>query len=410
MFRLASLTLVVLFSFVEAPAVGQIPEEFTNLQLLDPAIEKSELVSIMRDWAGGLGVRCNHCHVGPENLRGMDFASDEKATKRSARQMLLMSRAINRELLKDLPIVVEEGRKRAQVVSCYTCHRGMNRPPRKTLNELSRVAFSDGPAAGVARYHELVALHEDSGKYDLRPENLVWLANAYLDGEDPADARKVLDSVLDMYSAEAAAYATLVRVELASGRLPEAEAALAKLVELDPSDESTAWVGGMVERARARTAENAAGAAPGLHEWSFLVGSWESTSKRFSSEGQVIEDNHGTATFSWDLDGQRLRERQTTTLAGQPMEVLNLFSAHPETGEWQIARTDSLHHTFNLMSGSASEGTLTFAEAHPNPNHSVTRRWIYSKSGDDAFSLRLEFSEDGGESWFVRNETEYLRR
>ena len=81
----------------------------------------------MRDWATGIGQRCNYCHVGPDNLEGMDFASDEKATKRTARKMLEMARVINRELLDELPTA--EGR-RHMVVSCYVCHLGKAKPPR----------------------------------------------------------------------------------------------------------------------------------------------------------------------------------------------------------------------------------------------------------------------------------------
>ena len=85
--RVAMATLAVA-TLTANPVAAQIPEEFTNLQLLPKDIEQRKLVRTMRDWAGGLGVRCNHCHVGPENLQGMDFASDEKRTKRAARKML----------------------------------------------------------------------------------------------------------------------------------------------------------------------------------------------------------------------------------------------------------------------------------------------------------------------------------
>ena len=43
-----------------APGAAQIPDEFTNLKLLPKDIEKRQLIGTMRDWAGGLGVRCNH--------------------------------------------------------------------------------------------------------------------------------------------------------------------------------------------------------------------------------------------------------------------------------------------------------------------------------------------------------------
>lgn len=120
-FALAILGTVV----VGSAGIAQIPDSFTNLQLLDPDIDKNQLVATMRNWADGIGARCNYCHMGPDDLVGMDFASDEKATKRTARKMLEMSRVINRELLADLPTA--EGR-RHRVASCYTCHRGEAKP------------------------------------------------------------------------------------------------------------------------------------------------------------------------------------------------------------------------------------------------------------------------------------------
>lgn len=124
--RVFTYVLLCLLS-VTPVAFAQIPDTFTNLQLLDPDISRDQLVGTMRDWAMGIGQRCSYCHVGPDNLEGMDFASDTKATKRTARKMLEMARIINRDLLDELPTV--EGR-RHMVVSCYLCHLGEARPPR----------------------------------------------------------------------------------------------------------------------------------------------------------------------------------------------------------------------------------------------------------------------------------------
>ena len=43
---------------------AQIPDEFTNLKLLPKDISKRELIGIMREFASGLGKRCNYCHPG----------------------------------------------------------------------------------------------------------------------------------------------------------------------------------------------------------------------------------------------------------------------------------------------------------------------------------------------------------
>ena len=44
-------------------AAGQIPDEFTNLQVLPEDITRAELVEIMKGFSGALDVRCSYCHT-----------------------------------------------------------------------------------------------------------------------------------------------------------------------------------------------------------------------------------------------------------------------------------------------------------------------------------------------------------
>lgn len=101
-----------------------IPENFTNLQVLPVGTDRGALVATMRNFAIGLGVRCEHCHVGEGNdLSQFDFASDNKATKGVARQMLRMAMAINGTHLEGIGDPSE-----APKVTCFTCHRGELKP------------------------------------------------------------------------------------------------------------------------------------------------------------------------------------------------------------------------------------------------------------------------------------------
>ncbi len=80
------------------PAAAQIPDQFTNLQVLPKDMKKQQLVDTMRGFATGLGVRCDHCHAGEPtpDLSKMDFASDAKEAKKTARLMLQMVRGPDR--------------------------------------------------------------------------------------------------------------------------------------------------------------------------------------------------------------------------------------------------------------------------------------------------------------------------
>ena len=67
-----------------------------------------------------LGVACGFCHV-----RG-NFASDDNPHKATARRMLEMTQAINRQFFPNYQPGSEEsslGR-----VTCYTCHQGEGKP------------------------------------------------------------------------------------------------------------------------------------------------------------------------------------------------------------------------------------------------------------------------------------------
>ena len=81
----------------------------------------------MQQFTMGLGVMCEHCHVpqagaqpGANGQIPMDFASDDKQEKKTARVMMKMVMDINARLGSEL------GKPAASVVQvqCMTCHRG----------------------------------------------------------------------------------------------------------------------------------------------------------------------------------------------------------------------------------------------------------------------------------------------
>src|SRR5438132_3053628 len=118
----AIVSLVVVL--VVAVASGQTPPAerptmaealITIVQVLkgDPVNQFMESMGI---FTASLGVGCDYCHVAEAGGNWARYA-DDNAKKRMARRMILMAAAINRDNFN--------GR---QVVTCYTCHRGGNRP------------------------------------------------------------------------------------------------------------------------------------------------------------------------------------------------------------------------------------------------------------------------------------------
>lgn len=70
------------------PMRDPIPDTFTNLQVLPKDIAKPRLVRIMKSFCITFEKRCSFCHVATDDLSQADFASDEKETKKKARELL----------------------------------------------------------------------------------------------------------------------------------------------------------------------------------------------------------------------------------------------------------------------------------------------------------------------------------
>ena len=118
-------------AFAQAPAPAQAPfavPPYKSLMVLPKTISRADLLNTMKTFSQSLGVRCTHCHVGEEGkpLSTFDFASDKKANKAIARDML---RLVHRLNTKDLPAI---GGLESPQVTCYTCHRG-SKEPAKTV-------------------------------------------------------------------------------------------------------------------------------------------------------------------------------------------------------------------------------------------------------------------------------------
>ena len=81
-----------------------------NIQVLN-GMPMSQLAGTMTFIADSLGVTCGNCHD------PADYSSDAKADKKTARKMIAMQLAINKDSFEGKP-----------EVSCYTCHRGALKP------------------------------------------------------------------------------------------------------------------------------------------------------------------------------------------------------------------------------------------------------------------------------------------
>jgi hypothetical protein len=105
------------------------PPKLVNLKVFPKNIPFKVLDHTMDVWSASLGVHCNFCHARNEQTNKMDFASDAKPEKETARYMLRMEGKINKKFFKagkdSLGMVMETG------INCNTCHHGNAHPELK---------------------------------------------------------------------------------------------------------------------------------------------------------------------------------------------------------------------------------------------------------------------------------------
>lgn len=216
------------------PAAAQLPEKFTNLQVLPKDTSRPQLESTMRGFAFALNVRCNYCHVEkPDGEKvKIDFAADEKETKKTARVMLQMVAAINRDYLDRLP-------KTPPIiqVQCVTCHHGLTQP--RTLNSILAESIEQkGIDAAVAQYRDLRQKYYGSGQYDFGETTLNQLAESLLAQKDYKEALAILElNFASNHPDSIWSYHMLALAHQANGQIPQAIADYRKVLELHPEDD-----------------------------------------------------------------------------------------------------------------------------------------------------------------------------
>ena len=206
MTRLVVRTLLVCV-FLPISASAQIPDKFENLQFFPKDIPRDSLIQTMRRVALSLGVRCNYCHSGGDgqSLRGVNFASDDKPTKKKARFMFAMTDTLNRVTLASLPDRADPPIR----VQCVTCHRG-SPLPRTLAATLVDVDQKLGVDSAIARYRSLRETAMESGRYDFSELSLSEVARTLAEQNKLADAVRIAE-----LNAEVHANAGQVDMELA---------------------------------------------------------------------------------------------------------------------------------------------------------------------------------------------------
>lgn len=221
-----------------------------NLQVLPKDMPRNQVTALMRTFAMALGVRCEHCHTedpaaaaaaanAPAAGRGgrgggpqLDYALDDKETKKVAREMLKMVMDINDKYLPTTGRTVTDLNR----VTCETCHHGLARP--RTLRAaLTEAVQAKGADSAIALYRSLRLRYYGSAAYDFSELSLSETGNQL---GQVADNRKaaieILKLNLEFFPQSVPTLQNLANVSIAVGDTAAAVDALNKALAIQPNN------------------------------------------------------------------------------------------------------------------------------------------------------------------------------
>jgi hypothetical protein len=231
---LTALALILLPSLSFAQAAGKFPpDSLVNVKVLPKTMPVTQVLGVMRNFAGDLGVRCTFCHVIKEGqpLSQADFPSDEKRTKQVARQMMLMVAEINRRV-DTLPGHTTTSLR----VTCGTCHRGVNKPA-----PLATVLVDAGTTAGadsaVKAYKALRQKYYGRAAYDFGEGSLNTAAFQLAQAKKFDEAKALLDLNEEQFPTSSGLAVFRGNIALMRGDTTAAEASFREAVKRDANNE-----------------------------------------------------------------------------------------------------------------------------------------------------------------------------
>jgi photosynthetic reaction center cytochrome c subunit len=227
---------LVLAATLSAQAPGRFPpESLINTKVIPHNTPVMEVVGLMRNITGALGVRCHFCHVGEEGmpLERFDFAKDEKRTKLVARQMMRMVEEINRRL-DTLPEHDHSGPNLQ--VTCATCHRGVSRPmPLATLIEATTT--SAGADSATRLYRALRQRYYGRDAYDFGEPSLNIAAFRLARARRFDEAFALLRLNEELFPGSSGLYVFRGNIHLMQGDTTAAAAAFREAMRRDPAND-----------------------------------------------------------------------------------------------------------------------------------------------------------------------------
>jgi hypothetical protein len=248
LFRPIPLALVALCAPVLLAAQGRgAGEPPKNLQVLPKDMTRGQVTAIMRQFAMALGVRCEHCHTeapaaaadaAPAGRGGrgggpnLDYALDDKETKKIAREMMKMVADINGKYLPTTGRTITDFNR----VTCETCHHGLAKP--RTLRAaMTEAVQANGADSAIALYRALRLRYFGSAAYDFSEQSLNETGNQLGQSADNRRAAiAILRLNLEFFPQSVPTLQNLANVSVAAGDTAGAIDAINKGLAIQPQN------------------------------------------------------------------------------------------------------------------------------------------------------------------------------
>lgn len=209
---------------------AQDSNKLENVQVLPKDISKKELVTIMKSFTSALGKRCAFCHV-EKGSDDFNFPSDDKTEKKTARAMILMTRAINDQYLKNMPL---EDEPRITVI-CATCHHGQPKP--EAIENILRAELNaKGIESAIQKYRDLRTQFYGGNAFDFTERPLNRLVTELSEKNKLPESLALLKLNAEFNQPSAWSELLMGDVYLKSGMKEDALQHYKKSSELDPED------------------------------------------------------------------------------------------------------------------------------------------------------------------------------
>ena len=147
--------------------------------------------------------------------------------------------------------------------------------------------------------------------------------------------------------------------------------------------------------------------AASVEELRNAAGSWSVTTEFLAADGSVAREIEGEYVFEWVVEGRVLSGYNHIPDLDQKSAIL--FYINEKEGNIEMASVGSDGHLW-IMTGPLGGDTRYSQEFQSSEGNPSQLRFTRFNVSGDRFESRMEYTEDGGETWIQGNHQVFTRK